>query len=993
MIFKTPAMRLSIVLILLTINLLFLANMIGLVPDDSKSALELRKKLSESLALQFSAAAERGDLQVVQATLREVVERSENILSAAIRTKKGELLALAGEHLAHWKAPPDGKSTPTHVQVPLYRQNKHWSTVEIRFTPLWLNSLIGGFSSSFVGLLAFITIGGFLSYLLVLKKTLRELDPAAVVPERVQNAFDVLQEGVMILDNKEQIVMANTSFARLLGKAPANLIGKHGSELGWLECQDPQPAGPLPWFAIIKDGKEHTSGVLSLQDHRGIKVKLSINAAVVTDNKGRCRGALVTFDDITQLEEKNFQLSSMIEKLRLANEVIQAKSQKMETLATCDPLTLCLNRRSLAQEFETLFNYAKSDNKHLSCFMVDIDFFKLVNDRYGHATGDKVIKGVAHVLKTGTRDTDLVGRYGGEEFCVVLPGLSLSKAAQISERIRRTIEKASFAGVKITISMGVAALGLTVNHPDDLIDQADKALYAAKKSGRNRVVLWGQEFNTVAAVDGRKKVSQQPSHSEDQAADEAGSDALQQRVRELEGLLEKRTLELKHYEMFDLKTGLPTRSLFEDRVRNEIARGKRGNHLVAVLVVTIDTIKRVHDTLGQKVAAKLVNACSRRLNGVLRNNIDTIAMIESGKGAASVSLINQTEFGVLLTDIKQVDHVTWVVKRMLDAFEKPFDLNGNEFYTSVYFGVSLYPLDGQTVEDLSNSAANACSHARKQNGKDRYYFSSPQLNEMAVNQLEIENALHEAIPNDELELYYQPKIEAATGQIAGFEALLRWRSRRLGFIPPDKFIPVAEQSGLINAIGDWVLHSACRQLRAWIEMGMDVLPVAVNISGLQLRQKTLPKRIQNLLEEFRIDCPLLELELTESSLVDTGDLAYDVLEQIRTLGLRVAMDDFGTGYSSLSYLKDIPLSCLKIDRSFVNDIDKDEKARKLVTSIITIAHGMGLDVVAEGVEEKHQADLLSAQGCEYLQGYYFSRPVPADEVVDMLRDHTLALAG
>jgi diguanylate cyclase (GGDEF)-like protein/PAS domain S-box-containing protein len=983
--FKTPAMRLSIALVLLTVNLLFLANMIGFVPDESEAALELRKNLSESLALQFSAAAEKGELQTIQNTLRAVVERNDNIRSAAIRTNDGKLVALAGEHLAHWKPPVDGKSTSTHVHVPVFRKNENWATVEIRFPPLWTNNLASGFTNSFVGLLAFIALGGFLCFFFVIKRTMRELDPAAVIPERVQKAFDVMQDGVVILDEKEQIVMANTSFSSLFGKSPTAMIGMKGSELGWLDCQSPKQVSQLPWFKVLRDGREHKGASLSLLNSLGSKIKLAVNAAMVTDNAGKCRGTLVTFDDITQLEEKNFELNDTIEKLQLANDEIEAKSQELETLASCDPLTLCLNRRSLALNFDVLFAKAKAGGAHLSCLMVDIDFFKSVNDRYGHATGDQVIKTVADVLKTCTRDTDLVGRYGGEEFCVILPKLYLNKAAQIAERIRQTIEKKSCSGVKVTVSLGVSSLELNTNKPDELINQADKALYAAKNSGRNRVITWGKDLNSVTEVGGSAQNQQEGSQSEKSATSDTDQAQLQHRVLELEGLLEKRTLELEHYEMYDFKTGFPTRSLFEDRIGHEIARAKRKNYLVAILSMTIGTIKRVHETLGYKAAEQLVKACGQRINDVLREDIDMVAVIENSKGMSTVSLINQTEFGILLTDIQQVDHVTWVMKRMLDSFEKPFQIKGNEIYTSAYFGVSIFPHDGQTVEVLHSSAINACSYAQKLNGKEHYLFSSQGLNKMAVNQLKIENSLHEAIANDELQLHYQSKIEAATGRIAGFEALLRWQSDSLGFVPPDKFIPVAEQSGQIDQIGDWVLYKACQQLRTWMDAGLEVGSIAINMSGVQLRQQNLANRIQKVLDEFNIDTHLLEIELTESSLVDTHDQSFAILKQINEMGIRVTMDDFGTGYSSLSYLKNIPLSCLKIDRAFISDIGKDENADKLVASIISIAHGLGLEVVAEGVEEKYQADHLIALGCEYLQGYYFSRPIPQREVADMLQ--------
>jgi len=993
MMFKTPVMRLSIVLVLLTVNLLLLANWFGFVPNATKSAMVLRKTLSESLALQFSAAAETGEFKTIQHTLRAVVDRNGDIRSSAIRTHNGQLIAIAGEHLAHWKAPASGKSTLTYMQVPLFRNNQDWATMEICFAPLWTNKLADRLSNSFVGLLAFIALSGFLCYFFVIKRALRELDPSAVIPERVQKAFDILQEGVLILDNKEQIVMTNKSFADLFGKSPDKMVGLKGSELGWLDYQSSEQVKQLPWFKVLKNGQEQNGTLLSLLNHRGIKIKFVVNVAMVTDNAGKCRGVLVTFDDITQLEEKNFELNEMVEKLQLVKQDIQSKNEELKILSNYDPLTFCLNRRSLGEQFDARFIQAKASGSHLSCLMLDIDFFKTVNDRYGHMTGDQVIKMVADVLKTCTRDTDLVGRYGGEEFCVVLPEIYLDKAVQIAERIRKTIEKESCSGVKITVSLGVSSLEPNTNKPDDLINQADKSLYVAKKSGRNRVVTWGKDFNLVAEVDGRAEIQDQVSQSEKSTTVDTDQTKLQRRVMELEGLLKKRTQEMEHYEMYDFKTGLSTSSHFKDRIDHEIARGKRGDYLFVVLSMTIDTIKRVCETLGYSAAEQLVKACGQRLSDVLRENIDTVAIMENFKGTSTVSLINQTEFGILLTDIKQVDHVTWVMKRLLESFEKPFQVKGDKIYMSCYFGASIFPHDGQTADELYRSAANACSFAQKHNGKDRYLFSSQSQNEIMANQLKIESRLHEAVQNDELQLHYQPKVEAITGRITGFEALLRWQSAHLGSVPPDQFIPVAESSGQINRIGDWVFYNACRQLRSWIDIGLEVGTVAVNLSGIQLRQQNLASRIKDILEEFNIDSHLFEIELTESSFVNIYDQSFTILKQINDMGIRVIMDDFGTGYSSLSYLRNFPISALKIDKSFVSDIDKGENANQLVASIISIAHGLGLEVIAEGVEEKYQVDYLIALGCDSMQGYYFSRPVPQNEVADILHKQLMVVTG
>jgi len=988
MVFKSPVFRLSIALALLTANLLFLANLIGLVPDPSEYALEMRKKFCESLALQFSHAAVKGEFNTIQHTLGSMVERNEDLLSAAIRTNDGKLIALAGEHLAHWKTPSNGKSTATFVFVPVFRNNEQWAMVEIRFAPLWLDSITGGLSDSFAGLLLFVSLGGFICYYFVIRRALRELDPTAVIPERVQKAFDILKEGVLVMDEKEQIVMTNKSFAKLIGKPIKQITGLKGSELGWMPDKIPNQIITLPWLEAQRSLSEQTGALLILRNSHGKTIKLSVNATIVADYGGKCRGTLVTFDDITILEEKNIELKGIVDNLHFAKQEIQGKNKELEFIASHDPLTLCINRRSLAQAFEKLFSKAKASGGNLSCIMVDIDFFKSVNDRYGHAVGDQVIKAVADVLKTSCRENDLVGRYGGEEFCLVLPTLSLEMAVKVGERIRQTIEKGACSGINVTTSLGVAAMGSNANTPDELINLADKALYIAKKSGRNRVVAWGP------GLDGTTKLKDEPNIvARVVQPTQPDQSQLQRRIIELEGLLEKRIFEIKHFEMYDQKTGLPTRRLFEDRIAQEIARGKRKKFLVAVLSIIFDTIKRIHGTFGHGISVQLVKACGDRLNKVIRENIDTVAVMNTSKRAPTVSLINETEFGILLTDIQQTDQVTWIMKRLVDAFAIPFKIEEHEIYISPHFGVSIFPHDGQTVEELCSSATNACSYAQKLKGNDCYLFASKDLNDKAAGQLRIENALHEAIENNELQLHYQPKIDSATGQIAGFEALLRWQSKRLGSVPPGEFIPIAERSGLIVGIGDWVLYTACRQLRTWIDSGLEVLPVAVNISGIQLRQGNLFSRISHILNEFNLDPQLLEIELTESYLVQNDDRTHSILKRIKEMGIRVTMDDFGTGYSSLSCLSKIPLSCVKIDRSFIVDINNNEDVGQLIASIISMAHKLGLDVVAEGVEEKQQVDRLIAFGCNYLQGYYFSWPVSIDMAEGMLRKQPMALVG
>lgn len=985
--FLSPTIRLAMVLALLTVNLVFFARFLGFFPDEAKIDIEYRKKFVEALAVQLCSAAEMDEFRIMQATLRAVVTRDDDILSAAVRTLDGKLIAVAGEHLAYFRPAPDSKLTPASMQVSLFRNGKKWGSLEICFVPLWKDTLDRGLINSFAGLLFFLGLFGFLSYFFVIRKTLRELDPSKVIPGRVQKAFDILQEGVILLDADEYIVMANNSFAELFGKTPESIIGLKGSEFGWLECPDPSMTGKLPWFMLM-NGKDDTVGApLSVIDGNGSKIKFMVRAVRVGDDAGNYRGCLVTFDNITEIEEKNFLLNELVEKLRQTNDEINAKTRELEVLASCDPMTLCLNRRSMGIKLDELFTAAQSSGEPLSCLMLDIDFFKSVNDRYGHATGDQVIKAIADVLKVSTRESDPVGRYGGEEFCVALPEMDLENAAQVGERIRRTVESKSISGVKVTISVGVATLDSNVNKPDELVNQADMALYAAKEGGRNRVVTWGEDIEVAATTsDGAESGKQDNETGQPELRDD-DPDKLRQRVQELEALLAKRNIELKHYEIYDLKTGLPTLSLFEDRINHEIARSRRNACLCAVITMNIDTVKRIQETHGMKASEKLLNACAQRLNSALRKDVDTIAVIENFHGETTISLVSNTEFGILLTAIKQVDHITWVIKRIRDSFEEPFIVNRHEVYVSVYLGVSIFPHDGQTVDELCSGSANACSYAQKEQVNQRYMFASRKLNEKAVSQLKIENLLYEVVANNDLQLYYQPIIQASTGHAARFEALLRWHNSELGWVPPDKFIPIAEQTGQIDEIGNWVIYNACRQLRTWLDMGLDTRTVAVNISVLQLHQANLATRIREILKEFDLPPHMLEIELTESSFLNIEDQTFSVMKHILDIGIRLSMDDFGTGYSSLAYLNKIPLSAIKIDRTFMADLNINQGANELVASIISMSHGLKLEVVAEGVEEKYQADYLIAHGCDYLQGYYFSKPVPASDVPDILENN------
>lgn len=992
----TPTVRISLGLVCLTVSLLLLGKSIGFAPDWAKTVFESRRIFSETMAVQFSAAAERGDLPLIRQMLQTMIERDKDIRSAAVRSRTGDLLAKAGNHLASWQPPPEGRSTPTHVQIPIFRGTERWATVEISFAPLWVANTIASFKNSYLGLILFVSLAGFGGYFLFIKRTLRELDPSNVIPGRVQAAFNVLKEGVLILDEEEQIVLANTSFAETVGRTPEKLIGYKGSELGWKGFESMQNRKMLPWMEVLQEGSSRVGIRLIMERADSTPVKFIVNAAPVLDDKGNRRGVLVTFDDITELEEKNQELNQTVNKLQMVTDEVQTKNRELEFLATHDPLTLLLNRRALNRGFERVFNEERQHGRELSCIMCDIDHFKSVNDRYGHPVGDQVIKMVAGILQKNSRESDLVGRYGGEEFCTVLPGLDIKQATKIANRIRLAVKEDSASGVQVTMSFGVSSLRSNAHEPGELINQADKALYIAKESGRNRVVCWDdEEMADYVAQQGKKKAKTEGGGSQDSPAVPSAGQQEQQEYKEevhrltvrlqaAEELAEKRRQELKYFNVYDKLTGLPTRTLFRDRISQALARGKRYNNIVAVLTLVVDAVHRVNETLGHDAGDQLFKKIAGRLTKTIRTK-DTVAKLPFFNEPPTVFRVGQDEFSILLIDLEEVNVITWIVRRILGAFEPAFQVNGNDIHVIANIGISIFPYDGHTPEVLQKNAAAAQSHAGKQLGANRYCFYSDSIHAESIKHLQIENQLHRAVRDNEFILHYQPKIHAGTQKIVGMEALIRWENPETGLMSPYEFIHVAELSGLIGKIGEWVLATACRQVRSWLDLGLEDCSIAVNFSNRQFYEKDLADRIKKILQENSLDPAYLVVEVTESAMMEDINSSMNILHKIREMGASIALDDFGTGYSSLEYLKNCPVSHVKIDRAFIADIETNERDATLVKSIISMAHGMNLKVTAEGVEKKEQAELLEIFGCDELQGYLFSKPVSADKATELLR--------
>jgi diguanylate cyclase (GGDEF)-like protein/PAS domain S-box-containing protein len=421
-------------------------------------------------------------------------------------------------------------------------------------------------------------------------------------------------------------------------------------------------------------------------------------------------------------------------------------------------------------------------------------------------------------------------------------------------------------------------------------------------------------------------------------------------------------LKLDHLAHHDPLTNLPNRRLLDQRLERAIARARQCNHKGAVLFIDIDGFKTVNDSLGHTAGDELLIQVAERLRGSLRGS-DTLARFGGD------------EFVVLLEELPSAA-VAPTVERMLCGFSEPFHLSqGQEVFVRASAGISLFPDDSANAGELIQYADAALHHA-KVNGKATYCFYSTELTLVANTRLAVEARMRRALAREEFVLHYQPVVSMADGHIVGVEALIRWNDPKRGLLPPGEFVPIAEETGLIIPVGDWVLRTACRQLRSWRSQGIHLDYVAVNISACQLRHPDFIDGISELLAETELAGHELELEITESTLLGHDSETIGKLESLKALGIRLAVDDFGTGYSSLSYLKRLPIDKLKIDRSFVVDIPSDTAGMEITAAIIGLGRGLDLEVVAEGVESVGQRDFLLTRGCTSGQGYLFSKPVP-----------------
>jgi diguanylate cyclase (GGDEF)-like protein len=462
------------------------------------------------------------------------------------------------------------------------------------------------------------------------------------------------------------------------------------------------------------------------------------------------------------------------------------------------------------------------------------------------------------------------------------------------------------------------------------------------------------------------------------AADEIGE--LANAFREMGTNLHQSQEQIRFHAYHDNLTGLPNRFMFHERLEQAVNRAKQNRETLGVLFADVDGFKRVNDTLGHHAGDELLRQISERVHGTVRQ-ADVIGQpreIESSPNV--VSRIGGDEFVVLAGQLTSTTEASKIAQRIIESVGRPYMIMEQEIYVGISVGIALYPDDGDDAKALLKSADTAMFHA-KVAGKNNFQFFDPQMNAVAINQLSLEADLHRAMQGEELSLVYQPIIDLSSGRTIGAEALLRWNHPDQGMIPPGVFIPIAEETGLINPLGDWILRHAFKQVNDWRGTAASELVVSINISGHQIANPNFCATVRKLLEETDIPRRCLDFEVTETSIMRMELHVDEAFREIHDLGITISLDDFGTGYSSLSHLRRFPIDYLKIDRSFVDESLTNPDDQAIVSAIISMAQNLGLEVVAEGVETAEQSEMLRSKGCEYAQGYYYGKPMTADDIL------------
>lgn len=543
----------------------------------------------------------------------------------------------------------------------------------------------------------------------------------------------------------------------------------------------------------------------------------------------------------------------------------------------------------------------------------------------------------------------------------------------VSGSLTRSDEVYRIVGSKRGELTESSAIPLKLVHPDDK-QMVEESLHAAQHRGEG----FGIDFGIVLANGDTRVVHAQAEVAHDDAGKPIKISGTIQDISERK----KAEEQIQHLALHDGLTGLPNRLLFEEQVDKALAAAQRLDQKLATLFFDLDRFKNINDSLGHHVGDALLKEVAKRVTHCLRKS-DYMVRGAMETSDNTMARMGGDEFTVLLPNLSHAEDAARVARRIMEALAIPFQVGGGEVFVSASIGIALYPIDGSDVATLIKNSDAAMYHAKNE-GRNNYQFFTESMNKEAAAKLSLENDLRKAVSEEQLVLYYQPQIDIATRDIFGVEALIRWRHPQRGLVPPVEFIPLAEERGLIVAISEWVLRTACAQAQAWHQSGLRKITVAVNMASPSFKQENLLQVVTDALEGSGLEAKYLELEVTESIMVHDMKTVLPTLKALKDIGIHLSIDDFGTGYSSLSYLQHFPIDALKIDQTFVSDIDEN-RGSAIVRAIIAMSASLNLTVIAEGVETESQAKFLLENGCHKMQGYLFSRPLPVDEMTRLLQ--------
>lgn len=800
--------------------------------------------------------------------------------------------------------------------------------------------------------------------------------------EYAENIVRSVPAGLMVLSSNQVVLSANQSMEQVAGERHDLLKGRD------VEAIIPGIGMRDRINEVLTTGRAQHGIVFEKRDKRGHRRSFRIGVVPMVSEENAVADArvLLVIEDLTEVERLNLETQSADARIRAI----------MDNVA--DGI-ITINTDGIIESFngtaESLFGYSAVEVIGKNIKMLMPEPYRSQHNGY---LKRYLESGERHCLGVGFREVE-----GQRKDGVVFPmDLSISEMIQGDKRL--------FIGIVRDITERKKTQQMTLKLSRAL-EQADDSIMITTHDGVVEYVNKG--FERTTGYQRKEIIGKKPSLLKSGMMDDSfyqrlwetlisgegfhdvfvnrrkdGSIYYEQKninpVRDEKGVIThfvsagrditqyKEVQDRMHYlANHDILTGLANRILLTDRLNHAIGRGRRVTRKLAVLFLDLDRFKTVNETLGHELGDRVLREVAERLKSRVRDG-DTVARVGSD------------EYAILLDDLASLDDVPHVVNKIFDVFNSPLSLEGRELFVTASIGIAVFPHDGENGEVLLRNAATATRQA-KRGGSNSYQFYTRDMNEKAGDRLAMEAKLRRALQRDEFLLHFQPQIDLKTGRVFGMEALLRWDAE-WGLVSPAEFVPILEETGMIVPVGEWVLQTACEQFRKWQEKGLPQCRIAVNLSGHQVNNPDFMQFVEKVLRQTGMAPDCLELEITESVIMSDVQQAEDMLEALKSMNVKLAVDDFGTGYSSLAYLKRFPLSTLKIDRSFINNLATNREDASIVDAIISLAHALNLSVVAEGVETKEQLRHLSDKRCEAAQGYLFSRPLPVRDIEKLLTE-------